>query len=555
MTSAHRISCRTYLLILFASGISSTSHAAGPGVDAGSLLNQNEKELSQRKSLPPGVKPSAAKPSTKASSDETTIQVSSFKFIGNTLLSEEALNSALSGFINHELTLAQLKEAADVVVTNYRAAGWIAHAYLPRQEIQNGIVTIQIVEAIFGGAQLQGPSPKRMEANRLIKIAEKNLMKGQPLHADEIDRTLLLLDDLPGVGVTGNLVAGTKDGETNLALSIADEAFVTGNASFDNYGSRATGAERITVNMSINSPAQLGDALIINALKSRGSDYQRVSYGIPLGDYGWRLGLHASNLTYQVITDEFKSLDPHGNATTAGWNISYPLLRSQTKNLYFALSYEHKNFDNTSNNVSSSYNVRSYTASLNANRIDNWGGGGGTNAGASVTSGINSSTDSRYAKLNLNLGRLQSLGNDLNLYGAISTQTANKNLDSSEKIYLGGSSGIRAFPSSEGGGSEGSVATLELRKNLAHNVMLSGFYDYGWIKVNHNNSASSAANPNDYTLKGYGLSLAWQPSLGAELKFTIAQRSGDNPGALASGNDADGTKKITRAWLSAGIAF
>lgn len=555
MTSADRIRYRTYLSTCLALLTSALSHAADPGVDAGSLLQQNERELNLKKTAPPAIQPRGVKPSTQAAPDEPTVVVSSFKFVGNTLLSEDALNNALSEFINRPLTLAQLKEAADAMVTVYRAAGWIVRAYLPRQEIQNGIVTIQIVEALFGGAQLQGPEPKRLEAGRLLKMAESNLVTGKPLNGDKIDRTLLLLDDLPGVSVTGNLVAGKQDGETNLALSVADEALVTGSASVDNYGSRATGAERVIVNLNINSPVKLGDALSVNALKSQGSDYQRVSYAIPLGDYGWRVGLHASNLSYRVVTDEFKALDPHGTATTAGWHMSYPILRSQVKNVYVGLSYDHKNFDNTSNSVTNSYSTRAYTASLNANQIDRWGGGGGTNAGISVTSGTNSNTDSRYAKLNLTLARLQSIGKELSLYGAISSQSTNKNLDSSERMYLGGSSGIRAFPSSEGGGSEGSIATLELRKNLKHNAMLSGFYDYGRIKINHDNSLNSPSNPNDYTLKGYGLSLAWQPSLGVEIKFTIARRSGDNPAALANGNDADGTRHITRAWLSAGIAF
>jgi hemolysin activation/secretion protein len=545
----------TSLPALLVFSISVSSYAAGPGVDAGSLLQQNEQELNLKKSAPPTVQPSPTKPRAKASTDEATIQVNGFTFVGNTLLAEDVLNRALSEFINRQLTLAQLREAADVVVNTYRSAGWTVRAYLPRQEIQNGIVTIQIVEALFGGAQLEGPNPKRMDANRLIKMAEANLVKGKPLHADHIDRTLLLLDDLPGVSVTGNLIAGAQDGETNLALTVADEALFKGNVTADNQGSRVTGPERISVNLSVNSPARRGDALIINALKSQASDYDRLSYSIPLGDYGWRGGLHASTLSYRVITDEFKSLDPHGTASTAGWDISYPLMRSQVQNINFALSYDNKNFDNTSNKVTSSYNIRAYTASLNTNRIDNWAGGGGINAGLNITSGSNSSTDSHYAKINLNLSRLQTLTKDISLYAAISTQHTNANLDSSEKMYLGGISGIRAYPSSEAGGSEGRLATLELRKNLDQNVTLSGFYDYGWIKVNHSNSATSSSSTNNYSLKGYGLSLAWQATPGIDVKFTVAQRIGENPGALSSGSDGDGTKKMTRIWLSTGFAF
>ncbi len=524
-------------------------------MDAGSLLRQNEQELKSGKPAPPAIQPAPAKPGTKSSEGEATIQVNGYKFVGNTLLTSDALNQALSAFANRQLTLTQLREAANVVASVYLSAGWTAHAYLPKQEIQNGIVTIQIVEARFGGAQLQGPSPSRISAQRLVDTAEANLGKGKPLHAAQIDRTLLLLDDLPGVSVSGNLVAGDHDAETNLALSVADESLITGYVSADNQGSRATGPERINLNLSVNSPAHIGDVLNIYGLKSQGSDYERLSYAIPVGYFGWRAGLHASNLTYRVVTSEFASLGPHGTATTAGWDITYPLLRSQVQNVNLALSYDDKTFENTSNSVTSSYGIRSYTASLNANRVDSWGGGGSLNGGISVTSGTHTSTDAHYAKLNLTLSRLQSLARDLSLFGAISTQRANQNLDSSEKIYLGGSGGLRAYPSSEAGGSEGGLITLEIRKNLEQHVTLSGFFDYGRVKVNHDNAIASPSDPNNYALKGYGFSVTWQSPQGIDMKLTVAQRIGENPGALASGNDADGTKKITRVWLSTGFAF
>jgi hemolysin activation/secretion protein len=546
---------RPALIALLFFSVCVHSHAAGPGVDAGSLLRQSEQDLNFKKSAPPAVQPAPAKPGTKLSGGEAAVQVSSFKFIGNTLLSSEALNRALNEFILRPLTLDQLREATDAVVNVYRSAGWTVHAYLPKQEIQDGIVTIQIVEAVFGGAQMLGPAPTRVGAKRLIRMAEANLIKGKPLHADQINRTLLLLDDLPGVSVSGNLIAGNKNGETDVALSATDEPLFTGNVSADNQGSHATGPERLYVNLNINSPAHLGDAMAINAIKSQGINYERIAYAVPLGYQGWRIGLHASNLTYRVITNEYASLDPHGTAITAGWDLSYPILRGQTQNINFGLSYDDKSFDNTSNAITSSYGIKAYTTFLTANQLDNWRGGGSTSAGLSLTSGANDSTDVRYNKFNLNLSRRQSLTKDLNIFASFTAQTTNKNLDSSEKMYLGGSGGIRAYPSSEAGGSEGWLTILEVRQRLEHEITLSGFYDYGWIRVNHNNSVTSPASPNGYSLKGYGVAVAWQPTLGMDIKCTIAQRSGDNPAALANGTDSDGTKKITRIWLSVGFAF
>jgi hemolysin activation/secretion protein len=549
-THAHH---RITLLASAALALCMPAHAASPNVDAGSLLRQTEQELKTQKQTP-AIQPRNAVPNTAVSATEATVQVRSFKFSGNNLLNTDQLDRALATYVNRALTLAQLKEAADTVTNTYREAGWTVKAYLPKQEIDGGIVTIQIVEAVFGGASLQSATPQRINATRLLNMAEANLVKGKPLHADDLDRTLLLLDDLPGISVAGHLVQGQRDGETNLAIAATDDALLTGNASLDNQGSRATGIERLSLNLNLNSPARVGDLLSLNALKTQGSDYQRLGYTLPLGYSGLRAGLHASNLNYNVITDEFASLNPHGTASTAGLYIMYPLLRSQLRNVNFALSYDDKKFDNTSNNVTTSYGIKVYNASLSANQLDTWAGGGFTTANLALTSG-DKSTESRYTKLNLSLSRLQSVTNSLSVYASVSAQSTNKNLDSSEKMYLGGATGVRAYPASEAGGSEGNTLTLELRQRLSHNTTLTGFYDYGRIKANHDNNVASPANPNGYNLQGYGVSLAWQASSSIDIKATLAQRAGNNPAAQANGTDGDGTKKVTRLWLSTGIAF
>ena len=544
---------RISLLTSAVAALAFSAHAAGPNVDAGSLLRQTEQELNtQKKSR--ALPPRAATPSPMLKTTEATVQVRSFKFVGNKLLTSDQLNKALASFTNRQLTLNQLREAADTVTTTYREAGWTVRAFLPKQEIDGGVVTLQIVEAVFGGAFLQGTAPERIEVTRLVNMAEAILTKGQPLHANDIDRTLLLLDDLPGVNVTGNLIEGQRDGESNLALSAVDDALLTGNATVDNQGSRSTGTDRLSLNLNLNSPAGMGDLLSLNSLKTQGSDYQRVAYNVPVGYTGWRAGLHASNLNYRVITDDFASLNPNGTAITRGWDISYPLLRSQLKNINLALSYDDKQFDNTSNNVTTSYGIKAYNATLSANQIDDWASGGSTTASAGLTAG-DKNTESRYTKISLSLSRLQSLTTDLSLYVAANAQATNKNLDSSEKMYLGGANGVRAYPASEAGGSEGNTFTLELRQRLDHNITLTGFYDYGMVKANHDNNVASPANPNSYNLQGYGVSLAWQATQGIDIKAALAQRLGNNSAAQANGTDADGTKKVTRIWLSTGIAF
>jgi len=276
-------------------------------IDAGSLLRQTERDLAAP--LPtPGLQAPASGPSRVAKPSDATVQVRGFKLVGNTLLSTEQLLNALAPFTDRVMSLAQLNDAADGVTTTYREAGWTVRAFLPQQEIKDGIVTIQIIEAIFGGVSLQGAEPQRIEAARLVRMAQSQLETGKPLSARRLDRVLLLLDDLPGVGVSGHLVQGQRDGETNLVLVATDDKLLTGSTSVDNQGSLRTGSDRLSVNLAVNSPARMGDALAINAMKTQGVDYQRLAYTLPAGGDGWRWGVHLSNLNYRVVADEASAM-------------------------------------------------------------------------------------------------------------------------------------------------------------------------------------------------------------------------------------------------------
>ena len=140
-----------------------SAHAIGPNVDAGALLRQTEQEFNTPR-VKPTRPPRKAVPTRVVSPTDATVQVRRFEFAGNALLSSDALRAALESFTNRPLTLAQLKEAADAITNTYREVGWTVRAYVPKQEISNGVVTLQIVEAVFGGASVQNASLERMEA-------------------------------------------------------------------------------------------------------------------------------------------------------------------------------------------------------------------------------------------------------------------------------------------------------------------------------------------------------------------------------------------------------
>jgi hemolysin activation/secretion protein len=486
------------------------------------------------------------------------VTVKSVRFVGNTLLGTEPLAAVVQPYLNKPQSLAQLQEAADAVTQVYRQAGWVVRAYLPQQDLTDGVLTIQVIEAVFSGAVLDGPDSKRVDFAQITRIFNKQQAVGQPLNADALDRALLLADDLPGVSVSGSLVAGQKDGETGIALKLGDEALLTGDASADNTGARSTGNARASVNLMLNSALHLGDQASASAVHTEGSDYLRLGVSAPLGSNGWRVGGSASDLRYHIISPEFVALQSQGSSASVGLEASVPLLRSRSNNVYLSLNADHKTFHNESNaTVQSDYVSRSTSVGLSGNSFDNWGGGGANSASLTWVSGNvglgsldaaeNAALEGLFTKLRYTLGRQQVVTEDLSAYAALSGQLASQVLDSSEKFNLGGASGVRAYPSSEGSGSRGQLLNLELRWRVLQNMTLTGFYDWGSV-------ANLDASPS-YSLQGAGLGVSWQSAQGFNVKAVWAHRLGSNPNPTATGNDQDGSLSENRWWLTASLPF
>ena len=503
-----------------------------------------------------------------------TVTVRSFKFKGNTLLTSEALSAALAGWVGRPIDFARLQSSAAAVTDYYRANGWVVQVYLPEQDLGQGELTIAIVEAVFGQARISGQEAQRVDSQTVLDIFARQQQSGQFLSMTALDRALLLADDLPGVSVSGTLAPGPQNGQTDLLLQLADEPWLSGNVSLDNTGSVSTGSLRSQAALSLSSPSGRGDAANLSLMWAQGTRYGRVGYSLPLGSDGWRIGANASRLDYELISDAYKSLNASGHSITTGLELSYPLLRSRAVNLSATLSADQKKFFNVSGGATSSdYSNVPVSLGLSGSSFDAWGGGGANalsvvltegklNLSGSPTEASDASTTrtaGTYAKLRYALSRQQQVSEGLSLYGSLSGQWAGKNLDSSENFYLGGSSGVRAYPSSEGGGSLGHMLNVELRWQLPQGLSLAGFYDHGSVTQNVNNDFAGAPAINHFALKGAGVSLGWRHGSGLLLQATYARRTGHNPNAITTdvnrGADQDGTLYRDRFWLTASVPF
>jgi hemolysin activation/secretion protein len=498
------------------------------------------------------------------------VEVHGFAFSGNKLLDSGQLAQAVAPYLNRLLSFQDLQAAATAVAEMYRQAGWVVQTYLPAQDLGDGVVTIQILETSLGALQFGGGLPAPRLQTHIRDVFDSQLPVGQPLNTHALERATLLANDLPGASVEASLVPGSQPQSTDVSVILQDKPASFLDLGADNAGAVSTGIYRLSMFGQFGNLAGLGDRLYWNTIHSESSDYARLAYTLPLGPDGWRVGLNTASFEYQLRSAELSALHSTGSSSVTGLEASYPLLRSRLRNLQLNLAYDQKAFDNRANGtVATRYKADSIGIGLDGSNLDTGAGHAFSAASLNWVAGTldlggspNQATDTSttraagaYNKLRYSLSRQQDIHNGWVAYAALTGQLADKNLDSSEKLYLGGADAVRAFPASEAGGSEGSVVNLELRWRVRAGWGLTAFYDWGEIQINRNNSFTGAAAPNRYALQGGGLALNWQNDSGVRLTLTWARRDQANPNPTASGKDQDGTLQTDRIWVSAHVFF
>jgi hypothetical protein len=502
-----------------------------------------------------------AVPAQAKRSGGTRFKVTQFQWVGNSVYADAVLNGLVAQVVGTSVDMAQLEAVAMLIANHYRAAGYVVQTKLPTQDIVNGVVTIEINEAIFGRVVMDGPRSKRVHAQRIEDTILAFQPPGAKLNAHNIDRALAVLSDLAGIHVQGQLVAGTQTGRTDFVVTTQDGPAASIDTTADNAGARSTGTARVTLGMTLNSPLNRGDLLSANAMASEGSDYLRTAYRWPVGPTGWTMGLHASRLNYNARLTTASggvnsSLQLTGRADSVGLETIYPLAKRNRYKLDASLAWDQKSYLNKRDEVvDTRYDTRAWSAGLQGQFADADGSADSTwqltSTGGELLKKEGSVTAGRYNKLQYAFKRTQTLATRWSLVAALNGQASKSNLDASEKFYLGGMSGVRAYPSSEGGGSVGQLINLELRHRFSQHSTWFAFYDHGQVEVNPH--STDALNP--YALKGYGLGYGFVSPQGLHLKAMVARRLGSNPNPTATGQDQDGSLVVNRFWLSASLKF
>jgi hemolysin activation/secretion protein len=483
-----------------------------PAAEPGRL--QQQFQPPPQPAAPPPAVSIPASPTTTPPPNAANIhlEVQSIEIQGSTVYGSGELQALTVPYTGRTISVADLFRLADEITAKYRNDGYVlSRAVVPAQNLSTSAASVRItvVEGYVSSTHVQGYDSAAIEGY-LSQISAS-----RPLRASDLERFLLLANDLPGVTARAVLSpASDALGGSVLTIETTHKLF-DATVAADNRGTEYIGPYQLYAGAGVNIPSWDGrlSGRWITTPAIRELQYGEASYQQTIGNDGLRLTLYGNDFkTRPGFTLAPFNTRSYGNTFTA--TLAYPILRGRNQNLeVHALIGEDDLITRIANNgalpPSSNDHLRFVRAGLHYDMTDAWQGINSVTAelsqgvdgfGASAN-GNQRATPSRpnqtaaFEKLTAEVSRQQALAwifPGLGLLGAAEMQLSPSNaLPASEQFGLGGPYYGRAYAPSDVVADEGWAAKAELQYTSAlpqdvqdwatwlERYQLYSFYDQG----------------------------------------------------------------------------
>ena len=529
----------TCMLALIIGVMPSTAYADIPTTvipSAGSLLSELEPE---RHIMPRPAKPQIdINMQTPASSVQTgRIIAKKIHFVCQETDVQKELDFLTTDKLNKKLSFDDMQELALAATNHLRDQGYMtAIVYIPEQKFDDSAtLRFNVILGRFGDILLTNKS--ELTDQRVLGYTYE-IRPGQIITSKTLDKTLLVLNDIPGIIARASLEPGKLPGTANIHLDVTTLEKEGGYISSDNYGSTSTGKWRFGGNYHYNNISHVGDQLQLNYLTStHDMDNYSVQYSLPLGRDGANSHIAYSRMNYG-LGDKFTYMNADGYADTFELGFTVPMYRSLMQSSFYDVVYRNRQLtDKMFNGV--------WNSGKSSDAIDLGFHGYLRGENSSFTYGLTHTIGKMYMdsdiaqatdlldtagwfnKTYLSTSFIRRLDERWNATLAVSGQYAYNNLDSSEDFYGTGPNGVRAFSQGELSGDSGLLGTLEFTYTTGQpKLQLAAFIDAARIRYSKDPLPNSGDNYRD--LAGAGLSIIWNESRDLYARLDWATPIGDH---------------------------
>jgi hemolysin activation/secretion protein len=402
--------------------------------------------------------------------EEDTVLIKAITFTGNTVIATGELERVTDGFKDQDLTWDEIKAIADSVTMAYQELGYIlAKAYVPEQEIKDGVLEVRIVEGNVGKLNVTG---NKYYHERVIKRYFRPQMRHGIIRESMLERALLLTKELPKTETRIVLKKGEKPGTADMTLAVEDKVPFKLSFDFNNFGSRLVGEERFGTNIQITDP-YWGSTLEMRGTSTthyHDSAMGSLKLNVPLTSCGTMAKLSYLNGDY-AVGQELEELGLLGESIVWGARIFQPLVKTAAFNLGMTIGYDRKYAESyLAEEISARDKLDIFSTEISADYLDQFLGK--TFASFSYSHGVVDTTrqipisrinyDKRFDVARLDLVRVQKIYGYTNVMVRFNGQLCGDRLVALEQSVLGGFGTVRGHAPASFLGDSGYVFSTEL---------------------------------------------------------------------------------------------
>ncbi|MCP5078630.1 MAG: ShlB/FhaC/HecB family hemolysin secretion/activation protein [Psychromonas sp.] len=239
------------------------------------------------------------------------------------------------------VTLGQIEGVAASITQFYRERGFIlAKAYIPKQEVRDGIVNLTVLLGILGEVNVHDND--LYDDDEITSVFGNYIDK--PVTSESIEENLFIINGFPGVSVDGYFEPGTQVGDTKLNVNVRQEERFSFNTRIDNHGSKDSGLYRLFVGGQVNNLFGFADMLSVSLLQTvmpEDTTFWQLNYETNFFSPRFRFALDISQ--NQFVVDQSSataSFELSGIVDVYGIQGTYISQRSRKHNSSYQLRFE-----------------------------------------------------------------------------------------------------------------------------------------------------------------------------------------------------------------------
>lgn len=269
-----------------------------------------------------------------------SITVRAFAFEGNRAIPSDALSAIAGPYTSRPLRFADLQRLRDELTRAYVDAGYVSSgAVIPEQTLDDGVVTIRLVEGVLGDVAIEtdGRFDREYIASRLQP------RDGSALNLGDLQARLQLLQQDPRIrSVAAEVRPGERRGESELHIRLHEVSPLRFELGLNNHRSPSLGATAARMGFHFDNPTGRGDGFALSYERSEGLDSVDARYEIPLTRWDTRLALHYGGDWAEVVDDDFDDLDIESRSASYGVTLSQPVFRTPSTQIEIWLTGEYR---------------------------------------------------------------------------------------------------------------------------------------------------------------------------------------------------------------------